>query len=358
MKPRESELARGLAASAEIVVKEFASGDAVRWDAFVERCADATFFHRSGWRQVIESVFRHQTHYLYAERAGEIVGILPLAHVTTLLFGSSLASLPFCTYGGAAVIDPEARGALHRRARELAASLAVSHLELRYREVTEPDWPRQDLYVAFRKDLLADVDDKMTPLPFKRRNKVRKAEKFGLTSIIDESIDRFFALFADNAHQHGTPTLPKRYFMQLKETFGEDCEIITVLDTQGRGASTIMAFYFRDEVMSYYAGETRAARDLAANDFKYWALMRRAHERGCRVFDFGRSKRGTGSFEFKRTWGFEPTPLHYEYYLLKGNAIPQHNPMNPKYRALIACWQRLPLPVANVLGPWIVRGLG
>ena len=111
-------------------------------------------------------------------------------------------------------------------------------------------------------------------------------------------------------------------------------------------------------MLPYYAGDTIAARELAANDFKYWDLMRRACERGCRVFDYGRSKRGTGSFDFKKNWGFEPTPLHYEYRLFRGDAVPQNNPSNPKYRALISVWQKLPRRLVNVVGPLIVRNLG
>ena len=119
-----------------------------------------------------------------------------------------------------------------------------------------------------------------------------------------------------------------------------------------------MSFYFRDEVLPYYAGDTVDARDLAANDFKYWELMRRASERGVRVFDYGRSKRGTGSFDFKKNWGFDATPLAYEFHLLKRETIPENNPLNPKYRAAIAMWRRLPIRVANFLGPHLVRNLG
>jgi FemAB-related protein (PEP-CTERM system-associated) len=144
----------------------------------------------------------------------------------------------------------------------------------------------------------------------------------------------------------------------LQRVFGRECEVLTVTDARGAPLSSVLSFYFRDEVLPYYAGDHVRARDLAANDFKYWELMRRACERGCRVFDYGRSKQGTGSFDFKKNWGFEPTPLHYEYRLLRRDTVPQNNPANPKYRAFIALWQRLPLSVANALGPYIVRNLG
>ena len=153
-------------------------------------------------------------------------------------------------------------------------------------------------------------------------------------------------------------TRTSRYFEALRGTFGGACEVLTVLDAQGRPVSGVLSFYFRDEVLPYYAGDLESARELAANDFKYWDLMRRACERGVRVFDYGRSKRDTGSFHFKKNWGFEPTPLAYEYKLFKREAIPQNNPANPKYRAMIAVWRRLPRSVANALGPSIVRNLG
>ena len=139
---------------------------------------------------------------------------------------------------------------------------------------------------------------------------VRKGIKNGLTSEIDADVDRFFALYADNVHRHGTPPFSKRYFARLQRSVrrrlrGADRH----RRRRQRRVSGVLSFYFRDEVLPYYAGDTADARDLAANDFKYWELMRRACERGLRVFDYGRSKRGTGSFDFKKNWGFEPTPL-------------------------------------------------
>jgi FemAB-related protein (PEP-CTERM system-associated) len=224
--------------------------------------------------------------------------------------------------------------------------------------VREAGWPRQDLYVTFRQPILPKVDDNMAAIPRKQRAMVRKGIARGLASRIDAGVDRFFALYADNVHRHGTPPLAKRYFEALQRTFDRDCEVLTVTDAQGNAVSSVLSFYFRDEVLPYYAGDVEAARDLAANDFKYWELMRRSCERGLRVFDFGRSKQGTGSFSFKKNWGLEPTPLAYEYCLYRRERIPENNPLNPKYRLLMALWQKLPIPVANLVGPHLVKGLG
>jgi FemAB-related protein (PEP-CTERM system-associated) len=332
--------------------------DAARWDAYVAGCRTATFFHRSGWQQVIEDVFRHRTHFLYAQQAGRIVGVLPLARVKSLLFGDALVSLPFAVYGGAAADSAEAATALEDEAQMLAVRLRTDRLELRNVAARHGDWPTQDLYVTFRKEIQPDPEANLLAIPRKQRAMVRKAIKNELRSEIDAAPHRFFALYADNVRRHGTPALPRRYFDALQRAFRDDCEVLTVVDSSGRPLSSVLSFYFRDEVLPYYAGDDLAARDLAANDFKYWELMRRACERRLKVFDYGRSKRGTGSYAFKKNWGFEPQSLHYEYRLYRGEAIPQNNPLNPRYRALIALWRRLPLPVANFIGPHLARSLG
>ena len=344
--------------TAAVSVRPFRESDAERWDRFVYACPQATFFHRVGWREIYEEVFRHRTHYLLAERGDEVVGVLPLVEQKSWLFGHSLVSLPFAVYGGVAAIDAAARQALHAQAIELGRELGVSHLELRNVSMAQPGWPGQDLYVTFRKELLPEVEANMLAIPRKQRAMVRKGIKHGLRSETDGGVERFFALYADNVHRHGTPALPRRYFEALREVFGADCEVMTVTDAAGRPLSSVLRFYFRVEVLPYYAGDDEAARELAANDFKYWELMRRAAFRGIRVFDYGRSKQGTGSYAFKKNWGFEPQPLHYEYCLYKRDAVPQNNPSNAKYRLLIEAWRRLPLAVANRVGPLVVRGLG
>jgi FemAB-related protein (PEP-CTERM system-associated) len=344
-----------------VQVNRLVVGDATaasRWDDFVRACPEATFCHLSGWGRALEGVFGHETHFLQAVQGDRITGVLPLAHVQSRLFGNSLTSLPFCVYGGVAAEDAASAQALEEAAEALAQRLSVPHLELRHTTRRHPDWPEQDLYVTFRKAITADDEANMNAIPRKQRAMVRKGIKNGLVSTLDESVDRFFALYADNVHRHGTPALPKRWFQALQREFGRDCEVLTVTTAEGKLLSSVVTFYFRDEVLPYYAGDDEAARGLAANDFKYWELMRRAAARGCSLFDYGRSKRGTGPFDFKKNWGFEPTPLHYEYRLYKRDTVPQNNPTNAKYKLMIEGWRRLPLPVANWLGPFIVKSLG
>ncbi|MFA9439041.1 FemAB family XrtA/PEP-CTERM system-associated protein [Uliginosibacterium sp. sgz301328] len=346
------------ATTTEVRVRPLDDSDNARWDAYVRGNAQATFFHLSAWRSLIATVFRHPVHHVYAERGGRIVGVLPLVEVKSRLFGHALSSMPFAAYGGIVADDADARGALEAHADALARERGVQHLEYRNLQAAHADWPNQDLYVTFRKTLEADEEANLLAIPRKQRAMVRKGIANGLHAARDDDARRFFAVYADNVRRHGTPAMPRRWFEALMHTFGNDCEVMTVTDGQGRPVSSVLSFYFRDEILPYYAGDMTTARELAANDFKYWQLMRRALERGCTVFDYGRSKLGTGPYHFKKNWGFTPAPLSYEYVLYRRDSVPQNNPMNPKFRAFIALWQRLPLPVANTLGPHIVRNLG
>lgn len=332
------------------------------WDAFVHAHPDGTFFHLAGWRRVIERAFGHPTDYVLAERDGAIIGILPLAQVKTRLFGNSLISVPFCVYGGPLVVDAEAEAALQAHAVALMHARGVPVLEFRFREPREPgaddSWQeRSDLYVTFRKNFTGDDEANLKAIPRKQRAMVRKGIDHGLRSMLDPSADRLHAIYAESVRNLGTPVFSRRYFRILMEVWGDAIDVVTVLDGE-TAIAAVMNFYFRDEVLPYYGGGRAVARARYGNDFMYWEVMRRAAARGFRLFDFGRSKRGTGSFAFKKNWGFEPTPLHYRFRCAPGASIPDTNPLNPKYRLFIAAWKRLPVPVANVIGPHIVRGVG
>lgn len=331
---------------------------AMRWDDFVLSRPDSHFFQRSGWQIVLTQIFHHECYYLFSEVNGEITGILPLAHVKSILFGDSLKSLPFAAYGGTVAVDVITAERLEQEAKEVALRLNVKYLEIRSSSKRHEDWPAQDLYVTFRKNISPDSEKNMLSIPRKQRAMIRKGMAQRLSSEFRDDVEEFYRLYAENVHRHGTPALPRRYFQLLLAVFPESCNVLLVSAPSGQKLSGVLNFYFRNEVLPYYAGDTEKARVVAANDFKYWELMRLAAERGCGVFDFGRSKKNTGSFSFKKNWGFEPSELYYEYCLFKGTDIPQINPSNPKFEFFIKTWKRLPIRVANRIGPYIVRSLG
>ena len=340
-------------------VKTLTAADALRWDAFVDSCPEATFFHRAGWQEVIQRSFGHATHFLFAESDdGLIQGILPLGHVNSRLFSNALISSPFSVYGGVAANSDQARKVLEQAACTLAEKLSVDYLELRNLQHRCPDWPVKDeLYVTFRKIIDPDPDVNMKAIPRKQRAMVRKGIEAGLESAIDANVDRFYSAYSESVRNLGTPVFAKKYFQTLKTVFGDDCEVLTILK-DGQLIASVMSFYFRDQVLPYYGGGTALARQCKGNDFMYWELMQRSAERGIQVFDYGRSKIGTGSFSFKKNWGFVPEPLYYEYHLVKAKELPDINPLNPKYALFIKLWQRLPLPISQRLGPVLARNLG
>lgn len=335
---------------------EAGADDGARWDRYVELHADASFFHLYGWRRVLEQGLGHRAHYLIAEEAGAIVAVLPLLHVKSLLFGNSLSSLAFCSHAGTLASSDDARRAIEQAAHELAVSLKVGALEYRLKHPGNSQRVLKDLYETFAKPLAADAEANMQAIRSKQRNVIRKGIKNGLKSGIG-ALDSFYPVYAESVHNLGTPVFPRRLFALIEETFGNAVEYLNA-DHEGRVVSSAMNFYFRNTVCPYFWGGTHAARRLNANDFLAWEIMGRASERGCTVFDFGRSKKGTGSYEWKINLGFVPQPLYYEYDLIRDSTMPNVNPLNPKYRLLVEAWKKLPLPVATAVGPWIARALG
>lgn len=343
-------------------IRALDAASAPAWDAFVRATETATFFHRAAWEGVIRAVFGHATHYAMAEQDGAVVGVLPLARMKTMLFGDVLASTPFCVYGGTAAVTPEAAAALEAYAIDLQTKLGAPALEFRRIGAEDPGWTgRPALYYTFRKAIVLTGDDEKDMarnIPRKQRAEVRKGFKRGLASVSNSDTDTLHRVYAESVRNLGSPVFPRRYFRALAEAFPDEHDVTTVLH-EGRPVASVLNFHFRNEVLPYYGGGTVAARHMSANEVMYWEVMRRAgNERGATRFDFGRSKAGTGAFDYKKNWGFEPEQLHYCYRLAPGAAIPENNPNNPKYRLFIAMWKRLPVPVANLLGPPLVRGLG
>ena len=346
-----------VATSAGATVREFSAADAERWDRYVHGRPQATFFHLSGWKQVLERSFGQQAHYLLAESAGAIVGVLPLSRQQSPLFGDALVSTPFCVYGGAVADDERTAMMLEDAAVSLGEQLGVDHVELRNLVSRRADWVHVDRFCTFRRGIEDDPVKNLLAIPRKQRAEVRKGEKRQLTLSLEHDPDRCWRLYAASVHRHGTPVYARRYFRDLKDVFGASCEFLTVQD-HGRPVAGLLNFYFRDEVLPYYAGSASGGRDGEIHPWMYWSLMNHAAAKGARTFDFGRSMRGSGTFAFKQNFGFEPTPLHYEIRLVRGKAAPEMDPHSPRYRLVIEVWKRLPEPIVNAVGPWLSRQLG
>jgi FemAB-related protein (PEP-CTERM system-associated) len=350
---------RARADAAPIAVRALQEGEVASWDQFVAASPDANFFHCSPWRRVIEQSLRQRTHYLGAWRGNVLAGILPLVHVRSRIFGNSLISLGFGVYGGILASDDEAARALADAAARLGQELRVDYVELRRLAGRPVGWTQKsDLYVTFCRALAPSRDANLKAIPRKKRADLRKAiDNPQLRVEVGCDFDVFFRIYAESLRNLGTPVLPRRFYRAIADAFGPAVELSAVHGPDGPVAA-LMTFYFKDRVMPYYGGAIAAARPLHAYDLLYWSLMERAVGRGAKLFDFGRSKRGTGSFDYKTYWGFAPEPLDYEFHLVKKAELPDINPLNPKYRLMIETWRRLPLAVANTIGPLVARQLG
>ncbi len=327
------------------------------WDAYVASRPDASFFHLSGWREVVKRSFGHACPYLVAREGGAIGAVMPLVEIQSRVFGHFLIGNGFTVGGGPLAANDAALQTVLAEAEELGRARKVAYVELRDCGNAGPGWQaKSDLYAGFEGPIAREEADNLKQIPRKQRAVVRKALEQGFTISIERSIQPFFDLYARTLRDHGTPILPRRFYENLLTVFGDACEILTVRK-DGVPISSVMSFFYRDKVLPYYTGSLPQARRSGANDMMYWALMRRAVERGATIFDFGRSKVGTGPYSFKSNWGFNPRPITHRYLLIGRDTLPNLNPTNPRYAKVIAAWQRLPIPVANAISPFISRSL-
>lgn len=336
-----------------------------RWDAFVLRHPAGSFFHLWKWREILVAAFGYQSFYLWVENEASIQGVLPLFLVKSLLFGRSLVAIPVGVYGGVVADNDAAEQLLIENALETALKHRANYLELRGNPYANKPMLKtglgagspqtRDLYVTFMGEIDPVDDVNLTRIPRKQRRMVRQGEKHGLKSTIDNSrLREFYQVYAASVHNLGTPVYSYQYFEKLVHGFGDQCKVFLV-EYANKVVAGVLVFLHKDQVMPYYGGALKEYFNLAPNDFMYWELMRYAAAHGYKIFDFGRSKQGTGSFNFKRHWGFEPRPLPYFYYPVKGQSIPDISPLNPKLQWAIRVWRNLPLKLTMALGPRIVR---
>ena len=339
-------------------VTEFA-----RLDRFVAEHPEGTPFHRPTWLRAVERGTGNRAIALVAERGGELTGFLPLSEVHSRLFGRLLASTGFGVAGGVLALDDRSGQALLGGLEEIALRRSCPSAELRggMLPTARAGWKiRFDSHCGFVAPLAEDDEAQLTSIPRKQRAEVRK----GLVNDLNIAIgsgpeDRaaHYAVYAESVRNLGTPVFPRGLFEAVLDGFGADADILTVRH-QGNPVASVLSLYHGGAVMPYWGGGTREARRLRANDRMYFELMLHARRRGCSRFDFGRSKTGSGPADFKKNWGFEAEPLSYASWTAPGAEARDADPTSGKHTARIALWKRLPLPIANLIGPHIARGLG
>ena len=345
-----------IVARAPAVVREDVPREAC--DAFVASHAAASSYHRAIWLDVIQRAFGHETKYLVAESARRIVGVLPLVFFKSRLFGRFAVSMPFLNEGGMLADNPEAERSLLQAAVDEVQRFGGSHLELRHRRQCFNDLTPRRHKVAMELRLAPTIDVQWQGLDRKVRNQIRKAEKSGL-EVRDgglELVDQFYAVFARNMRDLGTPVYDIRWFREVLAAFPEDARLF-VVSHQGRPIAASLVHRYRETLEVPWASALREYNPLCGNVLLYWYMLQYGVASGAGIFDFGRSTPGEGTFHFKKQWGAEPRELVWEYWTANDEPFPDVSPKNPKYRLAIGAWQRLPMAVANALGPRIVRNI-
>ncbi|MHA2223525.1 MAG: FemAB family XrtA/PEP-CTERM system-associated protein, partial [Candidatus Thorarchaeota archaeon] len=300
-----------------IKVSILSDKDFESWNHYANNHPDSTFFHLCEWKNIISKSFNHKPYYLIANEGNCIKGIFPLFHMRSVFFGNFLVSTPFLVYGGICADSREIEMLLLEEGKKLARELGVEYLELRNCKPKGYSLPENNLYVAFQREIYDELDENMAAIPRKQRRMIRIGIGNGLSSRIgNEYLREFYEILATSYRNLGSPIFSYALFENIVQYFKDSCKILTVWKGN-RMLSGVMTFFFRETVIPYYGGALREGFKYAVNDFMYWELMRYGCENRYRIFDFGRSKKGTGAYHFKKHWGFESEPLPYQYYMLK-----------------------------------------
>jgi FemAB-related protein (PEP-CTERM system-associated) len=333
-----------------------------RIDEYIMQHGDSSPFHLTAWLKAVEAGTGQHAACLLAETVnGSIEGMLPVHAVGSPLFGRALVSSGFAVGGGILANSQGVAERLADAAWEMAKAQKCGTVELRGGALPHGLWIiKGNAHANFARPLTNEDEAELLAIPRKQRAEVRKGLDKNLvveTGKGQRDLDWHYRVYSESVRNLGTPVFPKALMAEVLRHFGEDADILTVL-SEGKPVASVLSLYHKGSVMPYWGGGVFEARALRANDVMYYALMNHARRRGCVAFDFGRSKVGSGAFNFKKNWGFEPQPLSYAVRTADGAEPRDINPNSPKYKAKIAAWQKLPLPVANLIGPWIAKGLG
>ena len=324
------------------------------WNAAVSAVPDGNFFHLAEWESVIRRSFGFDSQYIAVEDASEIIGVLPLFLVKRWPFGTALMSTPLCTTGGVAAFGSEATAFLEQAAIARATALAVDYIELRNPRRSLEGWHSHNQFISFTRPILESEDANFSAIPKRQRTYIRKAVALGLTASTNREVEPFYSLYADNMHRLGTPAYPKKYIQALLSEFGDRAEIVTV-NNQGEPVAAALCFNFNEQILAYYGGASGAAYASNAATFMLWSIVKRAFECGFTMADFGRSIRGTGSFNFKKNWGMDWQPLHYQTCLVNGRSHPIMDPASLRFRIFSNAWRYLPRVIVDRLSPLASR---
>jgi len=327
-------------------------------EAYVARHSMASAYHHPVWLDVVRRSFGHDTRMLVADSGHGIVGVLPLVLFRSRLFGRFGVSMPFFNYGGVLADSPAAEQALLDRAIAETRRIDGDHLELRHsRQLFASLTPRHHK-VAMRLPLASSPDGQWQALDRKLRNQVRKAEKSGLQTVTGgaELLPAFYSVFCRNMRDLGTPVYSRRFFEEVLRALPDRSRVF-VVRLNGRPVAASLTHVHRGTMEVPWASAIRDFNPLCANVLLYWEMLKFAATERLHVLDFGRSSPDAGTYFFKKQWGAVPHPLVWEYWTPSPGEARDLSPTNAKFSVAIRAWQHLPVGVASLIGPHVVRNI-
>jgi serine/alanine adding enzyme len=329
------------------------------WDEFVNNSDQGTFYHLSGWKNVLEKTFGFQSLYLMALNSpGEIQGILPLFLMKDIFGRKYLISTPFSNYSGICAVDEHATSALFQKAQALAVEYHVQYVEFRQFDHEVSELPTKKDFVTMLIDL-KNGQEHLWKKSFKKsvRETIGRAARKGITADVGRHyLSDFYQTFSQCVKDLGTPIFPLRFFKNILETFPDSTEI-TVVKYQNKVIGGVISIVYKKMFIIPWGSTIDQYYHLNPSTLMFWETIKLAYHSRCECFDFGRSTMDSGTFHFKKHWGAVPVQLNYQYYLHKARNIPVVNAFHGKYDLAIRLWKKLPLSFANVLGPRVVKYL-
>ena len=331
------------------------------WDAFVERTPGAALGHAAAWATILRESYRLTPHYLAArDTNGALAGVLPLVCFRTLRRRRELVSLPFLDTGGVLAVDAAAERCLLAGAHALVRDLGANALELRQlAPLREGPAAASQNRIDLVLQLTGDEEAQWKALGAKVRNQTRKATQSGLSAATAgparARVADFFAPFAVNMRDLGSPTHARRFYEVAADAFGERMSIHLALSND-HSVGGLVAIDFAGAVTVPWASTLRAERARCPNNLIYWEAIRWAIARGAHCFDFGRSPRDSGTHRFKLGWGARERELAWIRFDRDGEreSAASHGP-GVWMQRFSDVWTRLPVHVATALGARVRR---
>lgn len=331
--------------------------DVRAWDNYVWSTTSATSDHLWGWREILQKAFGFQPYYLAAMEGDDVVGILPMFLIKNQWGRRALSSIPFGNYGGICADTEQARHLLFEAAKELLRLTGGTYLELRHRQpLIYGELESKNLYNRFTLPLTGDTAEHFRAMGRNNRNKIKQAVRRGVKIVASRDVDKLYHIHLHTFQRLGTPCFPKVYFDLILSVFSGMSQIYFAVSNDQPIAYDLV-ICFKSSMIYPFNGSLEPFFDLRPNHLLFWNAIEEGCKRGFKEFDFCRSRADSGTAQFKRRLHMREEPLAYQYYLPRGQTMPERHPSNAKYRLAIEIWKKLPLALTQRAGPVLVRYL-